>query len=74
VDAGILEELPNEFSAFGAVVIECFVGPLPGHQDAAAADAQVFGFVGLAFAQSGRQGVSGAVGLDSVEQPHRAPR
>ena len=68
------EELPNEFAAFGAVVIEGLVGPFAGDQDAASGDAQVFGLVGFALAASGCHGVPGAVGLDAVEQPHRAPR
>jgi hypothetical protein len=28
LDAGLLEELPNEFSALGPVVLQGFVGPL----------------------------------------------
>jgi hypothetical protein len=47
------------------------VGPLPGDQDATAGDAEVFGFVGLAFAVPGSHGVPGSLGLDAVEQPHR---
>ena len=73
LDAGGLEELPNEFAALGPVVIEGLVRPLPGDEHASPGDAQVFGFVCLALASSGGYGVSGAVGLDSVEQPHRAP-
>jgi hypothetical protein len=73
VDPGPLEELPNEFAAFGAVVLQGFVGPFAGDEDAASGDAEVFGFVGFAFAASGGHGVSGAVWLDSVEQPDRAP-
>ncbi len=73
LDAGLLEELPNECAAFGAVVIQALVGPLAGDQDATAGDAQVFGLVGLALAPPRGHGVPGAVGLDSVEQPHRTP-
>jgi hypothetical protein len=50
LDAGGLEELPNEFAAFGAVVVEGFVGPFA--QDAAPSDAEVFRSVGLALAAS----------------------
>ena len=74
LDAGFCEELPNEFTAFGAVVMQGFVGPFAGDQDAAAGDAQVVGLVGLALAPSRGHGVPGAVGLDAIEQPHRAPR
>jgi hypothetical protein len=28
LDAGLLQELPNKCAAFGAVIIEGFVGPL----------------------------------------------
>jgi hypothetical protein len=52
VDAGLVEELPNEFAAFGAVVIQGLVRPLPGDQDTAPSNAQVLGFVGFAFAAS----------------------
>ena len=72
LDAGGVEELPNEFAAFGSVVIEGLVGPLPGDQHAASGDAQVFGLVGFAFAVSGGHGVAGAFGLDAVEEPYRA--
>ena len=73
LNTGGLEELPNKFAAFGAVVREGLVRPLPGDQDAAPGDAEVFGFVGFAFAVPGGHGVSGAVGLDAVEQPHWTP-
>ena len=69
----MLEELPNEFAAFGAVILQRFVGPFPGDEDAASGDAEVFGLVGFALAPPGGHGVPGAVGLDSVEQPYRAP-
>jgi hypothetical protein len=62
LDAGLLEELPDEFAAFGAVVVEGFVGPLSGDQDAAPGDAEMFEFVGVAFASSGCCGGSGALG------------
>jgi hypothetical protein len=39
--------LPNERGALGAVIVEALVRPLPGDQDAAAGDAQVFGLVRL---------------------------
>jgi hypothetical protein len=74
LDAGGLKELPNEFGAFGAVVVESFVRPFAGDQDPAPGDAQVFDLVGLALAASRDQGVPGALGLDAVEQPHRAAR
>ena len=74
LDAGLFEELPNEFAALGAVVIEGLVGPLPRHEDAASGDAEVFGLVGLALAAPRDQGVAGAAGLDAIEQPHRTPR
>jgi hypothetical protein len=74
LDAGGLEELPNEFPAFCAVIIEGLVGPFSGDQHTASGDAQVFGLVGLAFAASWRHGVSGPFGLDSVEQPHWTSR
>jgi hypothetical protein len=72
LDAGGFEELPNKFAAFGAVVVQGFVGPLPGDQDAASGDAEVFVLMGFALAPSGRHGVSGTFGLDAVEQPHGA--
>ena len=74
LDAGGFEELPNEFAAFGAVVIQGLVRPFAGDQDAASGDAEVFGLVGLAFAASGCHGVAGALGLDAVEQPERTAR
>ncbi len=73
LDTHGFEELPNECAAFGAMVIEGLVGPLPRYQHASPGDAQVFGFVGLALAASRGDGVPGAFGLYSVEQPHRAP-
>lgn len=72
LDASILEELPNEGAAFGAVIIECFVRPFAGDQDTSSGDAQVFGLVCFAFAASGCHGVAGALGLDAVEQPEGA--
>ncbi|PZS23059.1 MAG: hypothetical protein DLM60_03300, partial [Pseudonocardiales bacterium] len=69
LDADLFEELPNEFAAFGAVVIEGLVRPLPGHQNAPAGDAEVFGLVGFAFAASRCHGVSGALGLDGWVGP-----
>jgi hypothetical protein len=74
LDARLLKELPNEFAAFGAVVVEGFVGPFAGDQDAASGDAEVFGLVGFALAASRGHGVSGAFGLDAVEQPDGATR
>jgi hypothetical protein len=74
LDAGGLEELPNEFAAFGAMIIERFVGPFARDQDAAPGDAEVVGLVGFALAASRRHGVSGASGLDAVEQPDGATR
>jgi hypothetical protein len=71
LDAGLFEELPNERAAFGAVVIQGLVRPLPGHQDATPGDAQVFGLVGLALAPPRGYRVPSAVGLDSVQQPQR---
>jgi hypothetical protein len=50
VDAGLFEELPNEFAAFVTVVIEGFVGPFPRDEDAASGDAEVFGLVGFTLA------------------------
>jgi hypothetical protein len=35
LDASGLEELPNELGPLGPVIIEGFVGPLTGDQDAA---------------------------------------
>jgi hypothetical protein len=66
LDSGGFEELPNEFPTFGAVVAKGLVGPLPGDQDAAAGDAEVFVLVGFALASARGCGVSGAVGLDAV--------
>jgi hypothetical protein len=73
LDADGFEELPNKFAALGPVVIEVLVRPLSRYQDAPPGDAEVFGFVGFALAVPGGQGVSGAVGLDAIEQPHRTP-
>ena len=72
LDTGLLEELPNEFAAFGAVVIKGLVGPFAGDQDAASGNAEVFVLMCFALAPSRCHGVAGAVGLDAVEQPHRA--
>ncbi|MDQ4030789.1 MAG: hypothetical protein M3332_00380 [Actinomycetota bacterium] len=72
--AGGVEELPNEFASFGAVIIKRLVGPFAGDQDAASGDAQVFGLVGLALAASRCHGVPSALGLNPVEKPHRAAR
>jgi hypothetical protein len=74
LNAGLLKKLPNEFATFGAVIVEGLVGPLAGDEDAAAGDAQMVELVGFAFAPSGGHGVSGAFGLDAVEQPYQAPR
>ena len=73
LDTGLFEQLPNKFATFGPVFVEGLVGPFTGDEDAASGDAQVFGFVGFALAVPGGHGVPGAVGLDSVEQPHRTP-
>jgi hypothetical protein len=72
LDASILEELPYECAAFGAVIIEGLVGPFVGDQDTASGDAQVLGLVCLAFAASGCDGVAGALGLDAVAEPEGA--
>src|SRR5947209_15850025 len=37
--AGLFQELPNECAAFGAVIIESFVAPFSGDEDAASGDA-----------------------------------
>jgi hypothetical protein len=39
LDAGGLEELPNEFPTFGTMVVEVLVGPFPGDEHAAPGDA-----------------------------------
>jgi hypothetical protein len=72
LDAGLLKQLSNEFAAFGAVIIEGLVRPFAGDQDTSSGDAEVFGLVCFAFAASGRDGVSGALGLDAVAEPDRA--
>jgi len=72
LDAGVFEELPNEFAAFGAMIVKGLVGPLARHQHPSPGNTQVIELVGLALAPSGRRGVSSAVGLDAVEQPDRA--
>jgi hypothetical protein len=38
LDAGLFEELPNEFATFGAVIVEGFVGPFAGDQNTAPGD------------------------------------
>jgi hypothetical protein len=73
LDTGSFEKLPNKRAALGPVIIQRLIRPLSRHQDPSPGNAQVLGLVGLALAPSGGHGVSGAVGLDSVEQPHRAP-
>jgi hypothetical protein len=73
LDAGGLEELANEFTAFDAVIVQGFVGPLSGDQHPAPGNAQVFQLVSFAFALPGSHGVSGAFGLDAIQQPHRTP-
>jgi len=50
LNAGGVEELPNEFAAFGPVVIQRLVRPLSRYEDPSPGDAQVFGFVSLALA------------------------
>jgi hypothetical protein len=74
LDIGLFEQLPNKCCPFGAVVIEGFVGPFAGDQDATSGDAEVFGFVGFALALPRGYRVSGSFGLDSIEGPHWAPR
>jgi hypothetical protein len=74
VDASLFEELPNKRAALSPMIAKGFVGPFARDEDAAPGDAEVFGFVGFALASPGGQGVSGTVGLDSIEQPYRAPR
>jgi hypothetical protein len=73
LDADGFEELPNERAALGPVVVEGFVRPFPGDEDAASGDAQVFGLVGFALAPPGCHGVPGAMGNDAIKQPHRTP-
>src|SRR5262249_7569054 len=43
LDAGGVEELPNEFGTFGPVVLQGLVGPFPGDQHAPSGDTEVFG-------------------------------
>ena len=74
LDAGLLEQLPNKFAAFDAVIVQAFVGPLARDEHAAPGDAQVFESVGFALAAPRRQGVPGTFGLDPIQQPHRTPR
>jgi hypothetical protein len=74
LDAGGLEQLPNEFAAFGPVIIQVFVGPLARDEHAATGDAQVFEAVSFALAPPRDQGVSSALGLDPIQQPHRTTR
>jgi hypothetical protein len=73
LNAGSVEELPNKFATFGAVVIEGFVGPFAGDQDPASGDAEVLRLVGFSLAATWGHGVPCALGLDAVEQPDRAP-
>jgi hypothetical protein len=70
----LFEELPNEFPAFGAVIVEGFVGPFAGDEHAASGDSEVFELVGFALAASRCHGVAGALGLHAVEEPHGAAR
>jgi hypothetical protein len=74
LDAGLLEELPNEFTALARWSSRVFVGPFAGDQDAASGDAEVLRLVGFALAASGCHGVPGAFGLDAIEQPDGATR
>jgi hypothetical protein len=74
LDGSCVEELPNKFASFRAVVIEGFVRPFTGDQDPAPGDAEVLGLVGFALAPAGDRGVPGALGLDAIQQPHWAPR
>jgi hypothetical protein len=74
LDAGLFKELPNEFAAFGAVVIQALVRPLTRDQHPPPGDAQVFELVGFAFAAPGRHGMPSTPGLDPIEQPHRTLR
>ena len=73
LDAGLLKELPNKFAAFGTVIVESFVRPLPRHQHTASSDAQVLELMGFALAPPRGHGVTGALGLDAIQQPHWTP-
>jgi hypothetical protein len=73
LDTGLFQELPNELAPLGPVVPEGFVRPFAGDQDTPSGDPQVFRLVCFALAVSGCDGVSGALGLDAVEQPDGAP-
>jgi hypothetical protein len=42
LDAGGFEQFPNEFTPFGAVIIQSLVRPFAGDQQAAPGDAEVF--------------------------------
>ena len=72
LDASLSKELPNEFAAFSAVIIEGLVRPFPGDQHAAPSNTQMFHLVGFALALAGCHGVPGALGLDAIEKPDRA--
>jgi hypothetical protein len=74
LDTRLLEQLSNKCAAFGPVIVQSLVGPLAGDEHAAPGDTQVCESVGFALAAPRDQGVSGAFGLDSVEQPHRTAR
>jgi hypothetical protein len=60
--------------AVGAVVGQGLAGPFAGGQDPAPAVAEVISVVGLALAAAGDQAGPGALGLDAVPEPVRAPR
>jgi hypothetical protein len=70
LDAGLLEQLPNKFAAFGPVVVQALVGPLPRDKYTAPGDAKVIELVGFALATSRGHGGSGALRLDAIQQPH----
>jgi hypothetical protein len=67
VNTSLFKELPNEFAAFISVVVEGFVGPLPGDEHAPPGDAEVLGLVSLALTPPGSHRIPGAFGLDTVE-------
>jgi hypothetical protein len=66
LNASGVEEFPNEFATFSAVVIQCLVEPFAGDQHTAPGDAQVFGLMRLALATSWRDGVRETSRVSSV--------
>jgi hypothetical protein len=71
LDARGREDLADDRGAVGLVLGQGLAGPVPGHQGAAAAEAEALAVVRLGAAVPGVQSGRGVLGLDAVPEPVR---